>query len=900
MRVLPDGRRVPTWVAVLLLAMVCLGVYNANFRTIGAGDTLPARYLPLVLWHSHTLNLGDDERLVAHGHPRDEIPHQTAAPGTAGYVNYFGPQTYWLVDTRRDGLASLYPVVAPLLVAPLYYPAYRYLEARGWKQPEVDRVSELMEKLAASLLASIASVLMFLLLRRERIPWALPLTLAFAFGTNTWVISSQALWQHGAGELLVAAGLLLAVERGSPRRVAGLGFVCVLIAANRPPDALIAGALLLFAVWREKRDVKWLLAGGALPLAALLYLNLAFIGNLVGGYVGAEGAGKHFFHLDLLGPAGLLLSPGRGLFVFTPFLVFVFVGLNQRLKVAETRRLAIVLTAAVVAQLLLYSQTDWRAGASWGPRWLTDLLPILVWMLAPAPAVLRPVARGLLVATMVAAVAVQAIGAFWYTRTSDERILAGGRFSTRAAWKPANTPFLVELRHGPGTGELRCSAKGHPERIGDALLHGDGAVSELRSGAAIGGWALTCGRTPAQVLVLVDGVVIGATESFTPRPDVNQALHTSSPPGWHVDADTRGVIPGRHVLQVAVRIERRSDIRILDEVNVHVAAPALPPSGTDLPALAARAAQRLNADQSSAGYWLTTFTQGTRYEAPRKELNTYLTAVLADLLSPIAGQEGLDDAVARARRHLGKQIEATGLVRYHGLPDAPTIGTLGCAITPDADDTALAWRVAGESAKDRRLKRMLRTLASYRDARDLYRTWLAPVDRYQCIDPGRDPNPPDLVNQMHIYLMLRKLDPPAARRLCSAIQRAAGRDEALVYYAKTALVPYLRSAELGRLGCRLPLPAARLARPAPGQEPWSDLVRKFVDTIRSRPDADARQAIDGLLTRLGSDDFALLRRTPPLLYHNDLSASVDRYYWSEDAGYALWLRLYEAASTGTP
>jgi len=48
-----------------------------------------------------------------------------------------------------------------------------------------------------------------------------------------------------------------------------------------------------------------------------------------------------------------------------------------------------------------------------------------------------------------------------------------------------------------------------------------------------------------------------------------------------------------------------------------------------------------------------------------------------------------------------------------------------------------------------------------------------------------------------------------------------------------------------------------------------------------------------VLRELARDDFALLRSNPPLLYHNDLSASVSRYYWSEDVGYALWLRLYD-------
>jgi hypothetical protein len=46
-----------------------------------------------------------------------------------------------------------------------------------------------------------------------------------------------------------------------------------------------------------------------------------------------------------------------------------------------------------------------------------------------------------------------------------------------------------------------------------------------------------------------------------------------------------------------------------------------------------------------------------------------------------------------------------------------------------------------------------------------------------------------------------------------------------------------------------------------------------------------------LLRELARDDFALIRTNPPLFYHNDLTATVSRYYWSEDFGYALWLRL---------
>jgi hypothetical protein len=311
--------------------------------------------------------------------------------------------------------------------------------------------------------------------------------------------------------------------------------------------------------------------------------------------------------------------------------------------------------------------------------------------------------------------------------------------------------------------------------------------------------------------------------------------------------------------------------------------------------MAGRAAQLLRERQAADGYWLTSYTNDLRYEAPRQEMNTYLTSLLVDLLSPIAHQQGLDDVVERARHHLAAQIESNGLVRYHGLPDGPTIGKLGCVITPDADDTALVWRIAGQGAGDPRLQPMLAELTRYRDARGLYRTWLAPQTQYQCIDPGNNPDPTDIGIQMHVYLMLHELDPPTAQNLCEAIQRSFWDEDIWVYYSKAPLVPYLRSAELRQLGCTVPLPTERLALPAPGQEMWSDAVRRLADTMASPPEEAKRQAILNLLARIGSDDFAQLRSSPPMLYNNDLSATVRRFYWSEDFGYALWLRLYEAA-----
>lgn len=890
--------------APILLGLVCFFVYNANLRQIGSGDTLPARYLPLILWHHGTLSLDADALTVAHGHPL--ITDRPAIAG--GKVTYFEPSAYWMVHTRRQNrLASLYPVVTPLLVAPLYIPAVMWLNAHGWEQPQVDRVAQLMEKVSASFLASIAVALMYLLLRGECGRWTLPLVLVFAFGTNTWMISSQALWQHGSGELLIVLALLIVVAPGSPLRTALLGAVCVVMAANRPPDALIAGAIILFTFWSRRRQALWLFAGAAIPMAALLYYNLGFIGHVAGGYALARTDVKTFFKLTWSGLAALLVSPARGLFVFSPFLVFIPLGLIQRLRAPGSRGLAVALSFGVAAQFLLYSQADWRAGVSWGPRWLTDLLPILVWMLAPAPLVLRPIARGLLILAMVASVGVQTIGAFWYTGASDARIFAGDPASKRASWNPRNLPFFVEMLHSRPRSDLQCGGIGSIDRIGQSRPV-TGQVTELEPGATLEGWAVTCGRAPARIFLLIDGIIIGSSNSFLPRADVSEAMHTTSSSGWRVSADTRGVPPGERVLQLAVNIEPGSGIRILREERVLVTAPEppevstltppTPASGPELAAMAARAASLLRERQSDNGYWLTSHTKGLRYEFPQPEMNTYTTSLLVDLLSPISSHHGIEDVIERARKHLAAQIEGNGLVRYHGLPDAPTIGTLGNVITPDTDDTALAWRLAGRG-DDPRLPGMLAEIGRYRNDRGLYRTWLAPPEKYQGLDPGRDPNPTDIVIQMHVYLMLREFDPAAARPLCNALKRSIEDRNLWVYYAQAPLVPYLRSAELQRLGCAFQLPTERLAHPATGQEMWSEAIRLLTETTSSPPDASQRKAISELLTRLGRNDFSQLRRSPPLLYHNDLSATVARFYWSEDFGYALWLRLYDATGVAS-
>ena len=873
--------------ASLLLGLLCLLVYNANLRSISAGDTYPARYLPFAIWRYGSVWLDPIATITRQGRP----------------------SPFWIVPGRGGHSIALYPVVLPVLVAPLYLPAAAYLHLRGWTQQRLERTARIMEKLTASLLAAASAALLYLLLRRRAAPKvALLLTLAFALGTTTWVISSQALWQHSLAGLLVIGALLLVTGPCTARRALAAGALCGLIACNRPPDAILAAAIGLYALGWAGRRAPLLAAGAALPLGLVLAYNLVAAGNLAGGY-GIAGNATFFEHDILGGVAGHLFSPTRGLLVFSPFLLFLPWGFRRALRDRGTRGLTLALGAAVALQILLYAKADWRTGASWGPRWLTDLLPLLVWMLPPAVAALGGAGRVAFVAATGAAIAIQAIGAFWYTSASDVPIFAArGANRMRAAWDLRNAPFVAELRHARAPGELALAVNGNLDNVTAGGRAAAGAVTAGEK-LVVAGWALADHRTPLHAAVLLDGNLAGSTSAFFARPDVAAALSEQSPAGWSIELGTAGLAPGAHLLAAFAQADDNGERHFLAERRFTVVAPpagggalvrqeAAPRgagSGADgaLADSLRHAITALGERQQAAGYWLTSYTSGPRFTAPRREMNTFLTAMLVDLLEPVETAAGLGENLRRARRHLAAQIEPGGLVRYHGLPDAPTIPALGCAITPDADDTALVWRLAPGERREM-LPAALAVLARYRTGDGLYRTWLAPRDRYQCIDPGRDPNPADVGIQMHVLLLLAQADPPAARALCGALGRAASQDRIWVYYHAAPLVPILRQADLRRAGCSLRLPAARLRTAVPGQEVWvaaCRLLQRFMNVTAGDPPPSAAETL-AVLRTLADAGFSSLRRSPPLLYHNDLTASTPRFYWSEDFGYALWLRLY--------
>jgi hypothetical protein len=306
----------------------------------------------------------------------------------------------------------------------------------------------IMEKLAASTVTSLAVGLMYLVLRRRAARRdALVLVALFAFGTGTWSTSSQALWLHAVAELAVALALWCMTSEPNLAKALLAGFAVAVIGLNRPPDVFLAAAFAVYALyWLGRRSVLFLL-GGVVPGLLVLSYNLISFRDCVGAW-GMTIGGAFFEHSPLPGLAALLFSPGRGLFVFSPFLLFLPLLLHRSLRDRKNRLLTICLLGGVLLHLVFYARTDWRAGHSYGPRYLLDLAPALLWLLAPVATSLRGAGRGVFLVLSLFSVAVEAIGAFLYTGISNQVLFERqDPTATRNFWQMEKAPFIVEARN---------------------------------------------------------------------------------------------------------------------------------------------------------------------------------------------------------------------------------------------------------------------------------------------------------------------------------------------------------------------------------------------------------------------------------------------------------------------
>lgn len=426
------------------LAMIC---YVGNGRTLGAGDTVPARYLPFAILRHGSFRLDEFRFLYREGRP------------------------YYLV--LRDGhYVSFYPVGAALAALPFYAPAvFHGVEPQGPRSAGLEKLA------AASIVALSVAVLYATLVQITSAAAALAITLAYALGTSSLSTSSQALWQHGPAQLGLSVGVALLVwARGRSPWLAGLaGFPLAFAVICRPTNLLVVAPIGAFALLRFRRQAASWLATASVPLVFQLAYNVRYFGDPL--WSPLPFSDPHWRGQVSRTLPGLLLSPSRGLFVYSPVLVFSLVGIALSLR-KHGDPLVRAIGVGVLLDLLLYGQWwEWWGGGSYGPRLLTDVTPLLCFAMVPAVQSVRRSAalRVAFAATLLWSVAAHAVGAYWDDRSWNEKLKGPERPTILWSW--TDNPLANSLRDVARRGAIHFFGRAAPvdparaARLREAIVH---------------------------------------------------------------------------------------------------------------------------------------------------------------------------------------------------------------------------------------------------------------------------------------------------------------------------------------------------------------------------------------------------------------------------------------------
>jgi hypothetical protein len=253
-----------------------------------------------------------------------------------------------------------------------------------------------VQLLSASVVTGLACAALALLAYRRlqgpaktRRHWAMFCGLAFAFGTSAWSTASRALWQHGPSILFLAVALLAldrlfpghSDEQGAqttsawPPFLAGLALAAAVTMRPTNAVALVLGTVLV--LWKIPARLRTAyLIGVFTVMIPWVLVTTHYYGTPLQPYDRASklGLSPTFFE----SVAAQLISPSRGLLVFSPIVLVAIAGAVIAWKRKTTTPLEVLCAVAVPGYVIAIALFPvWWAGTSFGPRFMTETLPFI-------------------------------------------------------------------------------------------------------------------------------------------------------------------------------------------------------------------------------------------------------------------------------------------------------------------------------------------------------------------------------------------------------------------------------------------------------------------------------------------------------------------------------------------
>ncbi len=370
---------------------------------------LPAsgRYLQISVW----------DRMIIEGSPPEALYR-------AGKLQAEREAFYFLTKTPAGEYVGTWSPGATLAVLP-FYKWMTLPDTRASLRNVVPLVRQ--SKTIAAIFTAASGAVVFLIAARFLTPLrALLVATIFGLGTCAWSLASQALWAQTPMQLLLALGIdqfLRIRDRRAFAASAGLALGCAV--AVRSTSVFVLVAIGVYLLTRDRKALALCVAGSLAPIALLAAYNVHYFGSpFVDALMGPGVAIAKTGSPDLwstpfwLGAAGLLVSPARGLFVFSPIMILAFVGAYRVLRDRNLPELVPIIAAAALMMAIRFKWFDWWGGYSYGYRPLMDAIVPLAVLMIPAVGTER---HGIAWKTVVAVLLAWSIGVQWIGTAYDSQ-----------------------------------------------------------------------------------------------------------------------------------------------------------------------------------------------------------------------------------------------------------------------------------------------------------------------------------------------------------------------------------------------------------------------------------------------------------------------------------------------
>jgi hypothetical protein len=289
------------------------------------------------------------------------------------------------VETVGGHVYYWYPPGGPVLATPFVWVLARFgLSAVGHGGSYDSGGDRIVQAVLAAFFMGLLAVV-FLKTALPILPprWSWIAALAGTLGTQVWSTASRVLWSDTFLVLILGMVVWLLVLHETNRRRLSAPLLATLLAWGyfaRPTASLAIVAVTVYLALHHRALLVSYLATGAVWIAVFVTYSWLTFGTLLPTYYRIR-----TFSLGTLGSGllGILFSPSRGQLVFVPVTLFVAYLVVRYWRSLPLPRLIMPALVTVLAYVMLIAAFDqWHGGHSYGPRYLTPLVPWLLLLAA--------------------------------------------------------------------------------------------------------------------------------------------------------------------------------------------------------------------------------------------------------------------------------------------------------------------------------------------------------------------------------------------------------------------------------------------------------------------------------------------------------------------------------------